>query len=370
MHKKRILIVSRSFFPINSPRSFRTTELAKEFARQGHEVTVLTPKTSEHISFSKENNIVIKDLGMQTWKPIYLKGTGLALLMRRAIRRLTKLLFEYPDIELMGMVKRALKKENGYDMLISIAVPYPIHWGVARVWRRSGKNNPARLWIADCGDPYMGQENDSFKAPFYFKFVEKWTFRKTDYITVPTEGAREAYYPEFHSKIKVIPQGFRFEDILIEKKLKNNSIPTFAYAGGFIPGRRDPSELLEFLINWEQDYCFHIYTKSSALVKPFIKKGRGRIILHEFIPRIELLLKLSQMDFVVNFENIGNKQTPSKIIDYAIIKKPILSIKTGSLDIAIVEEFLQGNFNNAYIVENIDQYRIENIISEFLKLAK
>ena len=32
---KRILIVAFSFYPIISPRSFRTTELAKELARQG-----------------------------------------------------------------------------------------------------------------------------------------------------------------------------------------------------------------------------------------------------------------------------------------------------------------------------------------------
>lgn len=42
MLPRKILIISRSFYPMNSPRSFRTTELAKEFARQGHEVRALT----------------------------------------------------------------------------------------------------------------------------------------------------------------------------------------------------------------------------------------------------------------------------------------------------------------------------------------
>ena len=40
--KKKILIISKGFYPENSPRSFRATELAKEFAIQGYEVTVLT----------------------------------------------------------------------------------------------------------------------------------------------------------------------------------------------------------------------------------------------------------------------------------------------------------------------------------------
>ena len=43
MDKKKILIVGRTFFPEQSPRSFRTTELAIELAKQGHEVHVLLP---------------------------------------------------------------------------------------------------------------------------------------------------------------------------------------------------------------------------------------------------------------------------------------------------------------------------------------
>lgn len=42
----RILIVSGFFYPTNTPRAFRTTELAKEFARCGHEVTVMIPQNN------------------------------------------------------------------------------------------------------------------------------------------------------------------------------------------------------------------------------------------------------------------------------------------------------------------------------------
>lgn len=368
MEKKKILIVSRSFYPMNSPRSFRTTELAKEFARQGHEVTVLTPKISQHLAFEKENNVVIKDLGQQTWNSIELKGSGLTLLMRRVIRRFTNLLFEYPEIELMGMVKRALKKENGYDMLISIAVPYPIHWGVASVWEK--ENKPAKIWVADCGDPYMGKENDSFKVPFYFKYVEKWFFKKVDYITVPTIGSKRGYYKEFYPKIKVIPQGFRFEDIKtkaihqVEGKIK------FAYAGAFMPGRRDPREFCDYLLQQNKNYEFYIYTKHVDLVKKYEKLSDGKIIIKDFIPRLELLNKLGEMDFVVNFENAGNKQTPSKLIDYALIQKPILSIKTGGLDTTIVEEFLSKKYDNAFVIEEVEQYRVENVVQQFLSLSE
>ena len=39
---KKILLVTNGFFPEISPRSYRATELAKEFCRQGHEVTVIS----------------------------------------------------------------------------------------------------------------------------------------------------------------------------------------------------------------------------------------------------------------------------------------------------------------------------------------
>ena len=64
MKKNKILIISGAFYPQNNPRSFRTTELSKEFAKQGHQVTVYVPKDNrEHVKFEKEYGVTIKDLG-------------------------------------------------------------------------------------------------------------------------------------------------------------------------------------------------------------------------------------------------------------------------------------------------------------------
>lgn len=365
--QKNILIVSASFYPANTPRSFRTTELAKELARQGHRVKVLTPRNSQvHDQFQKQHGIEIGDLGTPRWKIVSTRGKGIVRLIRRGIVRFAKLLFEYPNIEYKGMVQRALKKESGYDLLISIAVPHPIHWGVAAVDPKSRKI--CGTWVADCGDPYVGQENDSFRVPFYFSFVEKWFMRKADYITVPTKGAIAAYFPEFHPKIRVIPQGFRFEDYPDGQASQDVPVPRFAYAGGFIKGRRDPSELLEYLQISTHDFEFHIFTNTPQLVENKLNGSDQRIFLHDPVPRMDLLKELSTMDFMVNFENVGNRQTPSKLIDYLILKKPILSIKTGSLNTGIVEEFLSGNYARQLIIEDPEQYRIENVCSRFIQL--
>lgn len=367
MKSIKILIVSAYFYPVNSPRSFRTTELARELARQGHRVRVLTPRKAEiHDAFEKEHGLEIADLGTPRYKLPVVKGSGISRMIRRAIVRFAKLLFEYPNIEYRGMVRRALKKESGHDLLISIAVPHPIHWGVAA--SRVKAKKICKTWVADCGDPYVGQENDTFKVPFYFSWVEKWFMRRVDYVTVPTDGSIAAYFPEFHSKIRVIPQGFRFEDYRFNGEAARKQVPSFAYAGGFIKGRRDPAEFLEFLQDLDADFQFHVYTNTPQLVSSRLRPSEKRIFLHEPIPRKDLLKELSSMDFMVNFENAGTKQTPSKLIDYLILEKAILSVRTGALDRKTILEFLSGNYSGQLHINDPDQYRIENVSKKFLQL--
>ncbi|WP_309640409.1 hypothetical protein [Flavobacterium sp.] len=365
---KKILLVTNAFYPENSPRSFRATELAKELVRQGHSVKVITHPRVGTEQFCKENGIEYKSLGALTWPVPTVKGIGIVLLFWRVVVRFSMLLFEYPMIQLIPLVKKALKDEKGYDALISIAVPYPIHWGVAAVW----SNNIAKTWIADCGDPYMLQENDTFKPPFYFQYFEKKFCTKATYITVPTKASIKGYYPEFHSKIKVISQGFRFEDVKLYNGEKQTNKVIFGYGGMFIPGRRDPSEFLNFLNSLDNtyDFEFHIYTNTPQFVEPFIAASKSRVQLKAVLDRNSLMFEMSKMDFLVNFENAGTAQTPSKLIDYAILKKPILSVKFGDLKQNNVLEFLQGNYQNALVIDQPDQYRIENVTKQFIDLIQ
>jgi hypothetical protein len=272
-------------------------------------------------------------------------------------------------IQLVPLVKKALKGEQGYDLLISVAVPYPVHWGVASVW--NPKKKIAKVWVADCGDPYMGQENDTFKPPFYFGWLEKKFCRKAHFITVPTKSAFKGYYPEFHPKIKVIPQGFRFEELKVFTGSSESSKVIFGYGGMFIPGRRDPSEFLSFLnsLDATYDFEFHIYTNTPQFVEPYVQASNGRIQLKNVLDRASLLFEMSKMNFVVNFENAGTAQTPSKLIDYAIIQKPILSIKYGELNTNTVLDFIKGDYSNALLIEDPEQYKIENVTKKFLALT-
>lgn len=356
---KKILIVSARFWPENSPRAFRATELAKELGRKGHAVTVLTAFKEELQDF-KADNVNIKNFGVLRLKNIKFGSSIIA----RAINRALQLLFDFPNIEIFFKVRKALKDETGYDALISIAVPHPTHWGVASVWN---KKKIAKIWIADSGDPYMIKENDSFGRLFYFKFIERWSYNKTNYLTIPTENSIKLYEEFVRPKIRVISQGFDVSQF--PKPVPNSTDEVrLGYAGSFIPGIRDPREFCEYLIENYTNYKFYIFTSTPMCVKEVEAKSKGNIIVNGIIPRHELLDKFSKLDFVVNVENESEAQVPSKLIDYAFLEKPILSIKYKKLNTKVVDEFMQKKYQNQYVVKNKEQYNIRNVADKFLEL--
>jgi hypothetical protein len=366
---KKILIISRAFYPMNSPRSFRTTELAKELARLGHEVEVLLPensKSEQQLDYAKGHSIKIKYYGSLQWKQL-----GQSKLIgdwKRKFGRLLFLLFEYPNIEIYFKLPKYLKHlKKQYDLLISIAVPHENHWAIAKL--RSKKNPIAKTWIADCGDPFMDNKLERISPPFYFRFLENRFLKKADYVTVPTQGSIAGYNQKYHHKFKVIPQGFSFENIKIVDRFSPNTPIEFAYAGGVsASGVRSPHQLIKYLLSLKQEFRFHIYSNNSIDLKHLAKQSKGRIILHHPIPRSELLFELSKMDFLVNLDNGVSIVTPSKLIDYTLAKRPILNILPENIDINLINQFLDQDYSNAKVINNINDYNIINVAKSFLEL--
>jgi len=367
MTNKKILIVSRTFYPVISPRSFRATELAREFARQGHFVKVITSfdDNVDYEVLAGKLGVNFKNLGREKYTTFKLKGNRLSVFLKRSINRSLLMLFEFPSIQILPLVVKALRDEKDYDLLVSVAVPFPVHWGVARA--RTSEHRLAKTWVADCGDPYMGDRIDTFRKFFYFGYIEKWFCRKADYLTIPVAEAINGYYQEFHHKIRIIPQGFSFNDIPIRKDVTNHPI-MFAYAGNIIPVNRDPRPFLEYLCKVDMDFKFYVFTQKIDLIKKYEKKLQGKLEIRNYIPRDQMLGFLSSMDFLVNFDNNTGIHIPSKLIDYGIAGRPVLNIKS-DLDEYVISAFLNRDYSDAFIIDNLDQYNITKIARKFLELA-
>ena len=368
MKIKKLLIVSRAFHPINSPRGNRTTELVKELCLQGHSVHVICPIHPEQVNLIEQYQFGISSLG-PLWPDIPVQLGGSKPLLLRALRRGMLQLFEYPNIQLKGRVDKLLRQFKDFDAVISIAAPHPIHWGVASALRK--QPTIARTWIADCGDPFMGLENDSFRKMPYFAPLERSFCAAADFITIPNEESKDAYYREYREKIRVIPQGFKFSDYSFLKELgpTRDGVTRFAYAGLFIPGRRDPRPFLDILLTKNIDFEFNVYTPDDTLLRKYAAKD-ARIRLHGFIDRISLLKELATMDFLLNFEYPGRSQTPSKLIDYWLCGRPILSLQTNHINEGIIEEFMSGDYHNAFKVENPEHFDVANVAHKFDELIE
>jgi glycosyltransferase involved in cell wall biosynthesis len=371
MNKKKILIVGRTFYPEQSPRSFRTTQLAKELAKQGHKVDVLLPKNLKSGIESNFNNIY--KINFLYYGPLVLKTLQKSKISwigdwKRKFGRLLFLFFEYPNIEIYFKLPKVLKQLKGYDLMVSIAVPHENHWSIAAV--RSIKNPIAKIWVADCGDPFMGITLESIKPPFYFKYLEKRFCTKANFISVPTEGAKNGYYKKFHSKIVVIPQGFDFEEFLIEKSEVKNDVVTFAYAGSVAnSGIRSPKKIIEYLLKLNIPFQFHIYSGNAHALKELALQSPESIFLHEAIPRVLLFNELSKMDFLLNLDNGTSNQTPSKLIDYTLVGKPILNITADEFDTKVLSEFMHKKYTNQLFLDDIEQFNIKNVVKKFLELG-
>lgn len=359
----RILIVSGSYYPDKTPRSFRTTELARELVRQGHKVDVFIPSNNIDIRNEKKMfGVNINFLKKHNWKTFPTKGK-LGEFSRK-LNRILELFFEYPGIETKKLILQSLKNAEQYDLLVSIAYPHVNHWGCSKLL----KHNPqlCKCWIADCGDPYMGSTLLNYKHPFYFKYIEKNWCRKADYITVPIEGAKEGYYEEFRHKIRVIPQGFRMDDIKLAEYVKN-PIPTFAYSGGVGYGPRNPLPFIDFILSKQIECRFVIYTNQFDFFKAY--REFKQVELHNYVPRAQLLKELSTMDFLINMDNGTERQLPSKLIDYAITDRPILNIKANQLDYDTIMAFMSGNYTKRMKVMPKEEYDITVIAKRFIELA-
>jgi len=75
------------------------------------------------------------------------------------------------------------------------------------------------------------------------------------------------------------------------------------------------------------------------------------------------------MDFLVNFENESSLMMPSKLIDYYLTGRPVLSVESFNIPQKAIDEFLNGNYRLRYEFKDMDRYRIENVCKRFLALS-
>ncbi len=362
----KIVLIARTIYPHLTPRAFRTTELAKQLAKMGHDVTVCAVLGDyDYSEFERTTGVKVHPIKMH-FSIVNSDGKSRYNIFDKIAYHALHRWMEYPNIEFVWKVPALLKEIGHIDLLITIAYPHPIHWGAAWAKKKNPETFPKK-WISDCGDPFIGNGAGK-RPPFYFERVERFWTKQTDFITIPIEEGRVGYLDCAQEKIRIIPQGFDFSTVRINRNFKYNDIPHFAYAGSIYPGLRDPSNFLKYLCSSEQPFIFTVYTNNKQFYAPFKEQLGDKLILNSYKPREELIYELSNQDFLINIQNPNAVQSPSKLIDYFLSKRPILDITTSFNEQKDFKRFLKRDYNYRYVEIDVEQYNIINVAKQFLSL--
>jgi len=381
--KKKILINTYCFYPDINPRAFRAFELTKEFARQGHCVTVLMPESDfDYSELIKKYKFSIDFVEYKNSKKFasVSKAANKLTFFQKILRKILRTSFYclFPSgrpfmFYFLAVYKSLKNKQEKYDMVISIAFPFDTHIGAAMAFGVN-KQLTSAIKIADYGDPLY--KNPALpNCPFYY-WMDKFIAYRFDYISIPTKKALSIYTTfKKEEQIKVIPQGFDFNETKIAFYQKN-SIPTFAYAGTFYEDIRNPTIFFDYLYKLHQnniDFRFIVYTKIEYTsnmkflhkYQPLLKE---KLDIHSMIPREYAIYELSKMDFLINIENLSESQSPSKLIDYALTKRPVLSFNQLNFSEEKFIKFLNADYSLASEID-LDQFDIKKITNQFLSLV-
>lgn len=361
----KILIISNHAFPKQGPRAFRTTELAEQLSRSGHNVVLYSVHGKyDYTKYEEETGITMRDIS--PWFATDANdGPGRYNIFDKVMFHYFHRLLVWPQCEFHFCVDRIIKENPNMDMLITIAYPHSIHSGAARAKRRHPSIFP-KTWICDCGDPFM--LNPFIKAPSYLRRFEDMWCSECDYIAVPTEESYKGYYKQYWDKIRVIPQGFDFSKTPVAE-YKKNRVPTFLFMGSIYPGVRDPHAFMDYLLKFDKPYKF-IMMMRTPLEERYVKESNGQIEYIVGKERKDVVWECSKADFLINITNPTSVQTPSKLIDYGISRRPVIDIPTDFTDPSLFLQFYQGNYQGEHKISFLDRYRIENVAKQFVELAK
>lgn len=364
----------------------RTAELVREFIRRGESVTLVLPNKDSYRNMLSGSNGEWQGLEVVYGEGDAIQPANVTVISK--IRRmmpgvlLNVLLYLY-NHELFAKydkgVERALMKLSGkYDMLLSISYPAAIHRAVMKALSRNNRLTFG-VKLAEFSDPPLRNEYSRHFFPLYHRFLHRMAHR-FDYFVVPVVNAVQSYtryIPE--DRIQVIPQGFRMgsgPDAGVGG-YHSNPVPTFVYAGRFYRRTRDPKLLFDYLYSLERPFRFDLYLTESdpyfddmigKLQKKQPGKGIGEVVIHDPVSRDELIRRLSKADFIVNMNFTYSSATPSKLIDYALAQRPVISFSPAEFSPVEFGRFLDGDYSHALPLPDPSDYDIRNVAARFIEL--
>jgi glycosyltransferase involved in cell wall biosynthesis len=358
MHK--ILIISYFFYPDQTPRSFRWTDLVKYFAKKGFQIDVITASQSNEkinsadgririfrskrsfidaiIEKNRENSSSVNNQKGQSQS--WIKSLNKII---RIVYRSTLYQIFWPDKMVLWMPEavrqgRALCRENSYDCIISVSLPF-----IANCIGYKLKKEFGYRWIAEYGDPFSG--NKGLRDVYGFrvlsvldKFMESRILRKADAVSVPTSESVNHFvslFPFLQDRIHLIPQFFVELD---EKKVSAfekeiylyDDVIHIVYAGRLYKSIRNPEILFKSLHSAKKGNSvqIHLIGDTEEVQEEIgLYRNCGLNIIEYGSKKREFCAAFyRKADITINILNQSTTQVPSKNAECLFYSKRLIEL--------------------------------------------
>lgn len=370
----KILVISNSYTPRNSPRAFRWTALCEEWAKLGHEVHVVTGwepgleqyeianrvnvhrvggildmarkwalpgDTGPQGNDSKLNNQVrVRRINVRAWLS-YSMGR-----MLRVVYNLTWKKVYWPDFAFLWIwpaarKSRSLHKALEFNVMITVSHPFSDHI-VGYILRRTYQSLG---WVADSGDPFAFSEGSPSNNLVLYKRLNYWIEQKvldaTDCFTVTTDETKLLYlqhYKRISSKLHVVPPLLNplFDQIDTDNKnVFDNDAIVMLYAGVFYRKMRSPEPLLKLISTvtcnseiLKSKLQLHVIGSPDIIIRKLERYPllQPRVFIHGVVSHRKAINHMVNADLLVNIGNNTPYQLPSKVIEYMATGLPIVNL--------------------------------------------
>lgn len=365
-----LLIVTYKYAPAVDPRAFRWTAIAEHWAAKGHVVDVICAWEGgllkeeslngvrvhrvggpilhvlrERLTGSSVGKAVEKNTGQEPGKygPGQAKRSTVFSSANYLINKVVEKVF-WPDYAWTWYFPARreafrLLRSRPYDGVISVSVPFTSHLvGICLK-----KNIPDIPWIVDIGDPFSFLRDvrvNNFALYERLNFsCERKVLDKADAITVTTQSTMceyIKYFPTCSGKIRVIPPLFSIsEDYRGDDPASSDGDKIrLVFVGTLYHAIRNPRCLLSLFTRLLQSelgdrlemHIFGSVNDCGDLFDPYESLIGNKIFLHGTVERRVVYRAMRESNVLVNIGNTTSYQLPSKVVEYASTRKPVLNI--------------------------------------------
>ncbi len=358
--KSRVLLISHNFPPTQGPESALVRLNTLDLLRRGWQVSVLTT-TMDHIYQGMDQTMLD---GLPPELEV-IRTPSYDAVIRRRWPRVARVVMTVlrrwvlPEVFLLWLFssvpagKRWLQK-HGPAILYSRATKH-----VSNVTGWYLKRATGLPWVAHFSDPWIERHLNGFQRWFARQF-ESRIIRDADALVFVTKKLADRVlrsYPSVAHKTHIIPHGYApLVGSLTPVKGAGQRPLQALHAGSFIPGYRDPANLLAGLALLNQRLplqgCLLLtfVGQDTTVYQPQVEASglAGVVRLLSSVPFEQCQQMIGQSDLllVLDTPGYGGIFLPTKLIEYLPYEKPVLGLTEPD---SVVHELLRES--NQYFAD-------------------